>query len=602
MGIDVHGAVQLIRAGRGVGAALFADAAQRLSGAEVTWFGGSQAVAALQDRDLLIDGSSLNESAVGASIVHHKHLTKEFLLQHGIRTPHGTVVHSAEEAVAAAAQLPGPVVVKPVGGGLGRGVSVDLRGEDEVRDAYAEAVRRRPQAVLVEEYIDVEAEYRCMATENTCVAVVQRVLPFVLGDGASTVGELVAAKNLARKENPALHNLPIPREQVMDRTLARQGLNRDTVLDDGVRVTVRNVGGLSGGGEPHERSAEVSAELKELAHRSVAAIPGLRWAGIDVVTARGTGTPYVIEINVRAGYGAATFPLAGAPVDVAAAAWDQRLTISAPEVPRAEDPVPARTAPTRLGELLPGLDPAAPRRLGRVFFARAAEWGHHIVSRRGDVVELAFPEGGTSWFGANGAHPDELLSVRRIARIHRHSRALFHHHGLRRSRGRLVSGPAAIRRRLRVTGFPAAAVPLTASWGSEDVVLLHEPEDVEKLADRRHWYLQALPERRRLRILATRTQALTVLSLPEQDHGFSDAQLLRACTAAVDAVRAIPELPWAAVDLYFGRTASGSDHQGRAYVEGLSMNPMLTAEQRLLAGGFDELFHLMLTPGPEATS
>ena len=76
----------------------------------------------------------------------------------------------------------------------------------------------------------------------------------------------------------------------------------------------------------------------------------------------------------------------------------------------------------------------------------------------------------------------------------------------------------------------------------------------------------------------------------------------RAPSAAVDAVRAIPELPWAAVDLYFGRTASGSDHQGRAYVEGLSMNPMLTAEQRLLAGGFDELFHLMLTPGPEATS
>lgn len=592
--LDMDGAVALIRAGRGVGAALFADAAQRISGAEIRWFGGSQAVAALSDRDVLIDGSSLNESAVGASIVHDKHLTKQFLLDEEIRMPRGVLVRSADEAVSAADGFTTSVVVKPAGGGLGRGVSVDVRGEEEVRSAYAEAVRRRPQAVLVEEHIDIEAEYRCMATDRRCVTVVHRVLPFVVGDGRSSISELVRRKNLIRRENPAVHNLPIPQDHVLDRALGRQGLDRESVLEDGATVTVRNVGGLSGGGEPHERSCNVGPELKELAHRAVAAIPKLRWAGVDIVTERGTGTPYVIEINVRAGYGAATFPLQGEPVDVASVAWDMRLGLSSPE-DQVDDAPPARhSEPPSLERSLAGKWNAGAMPLTRAFFARAADWGHRIAQRRGEVLELHGPDGVGRWFGVNGAHPEELLTARRIVRIHRHVRALLHLRDLRRSRGRSVRGRRQIERFLADRSCPILAIPARSSWDPENTLVLHGPDDVDRIDDQRRWYLQERPERRRLRVFASRTRGLAVTASSGQDLQFSDAQLTRACAAAVQAVRAVPELTWAAVDLYMGRDLSDGDATGRAFVEGLAMNPVLTADELLLNGAFDDLFALML--------
>src|SRR5699024_5018348 len=107
-----------------------------------------------------------------------------------------------EEAVSVAETFGGPVVIKPRSGRKSRGVSTNLRNSDEVRIAYAWA-RKHSSAVIVQEYIEPAEEMRVMASPEGAFAVIKRILPHVVGDGASTIGQLIADKNLQRPLNPS---------------------------------------------------------------------------------------------------------------------------------------------------------------------------------------------------------------------------------------------------------------------------------------------------------------------------------------------------------------------------------------------------------------
>jgi acyl-CoA synthetase (NDP forming) len=82
------------------------------------------------------------------------------LISFGLSVPRWTIAHSAEEAIAAAVRWEAPVVVKVIAPSalhkteLG-GVRVDLRGEQQVREAYGRVVQAVADArgVLVQEYV-----------------------------------------------------------------------------------------------------------------------------------------------------------------------------------------------------------------------------------------------------------------------------------------------------------------------------------------------------------------------------------------------------------------------------------------------------------------
>jgi cyanophycin synthetase len=63
----------------------------------------------------------------------NKALTNRLLEEAGIPSPRGTMVRSADEAVAAARKIGFPLVTKPLDGNHGRGVSLNLCDEEQVR-------------------------------------------------------------------------------------------------------------------------------------------------------------------------------------------------------------------------------------------------------------------------------------------------------------------------------------------------------------------------------------------------------------------------------------------------------------------------------------
>ena len=92
-------------------------------------------------------------SAIAEGIASDKDPTKSLLKSCGVPIPEGQIVNSPEEAWEAAAQDIGlPVVVKPSDGNHGRGVTLDLRKQEDIEAAYHVAYPEGSD-VMVERFI-----------------------------------------------------------------------------------------------------------------------------------------------------------------------------------------------------------------------------------------------------------------------------------------------------------------------------------------------------------------------------------------------------------------------------------------------------------------
>src|SRR5690606_1856389 len=148
----------------------------------------------------------------------------------GLPTPRHRRVRSAEGAVEAAERLGYPVVVKPMDLSHGRGVALDLKDADQVRDAYEKAYELS-SAVLVEEYVTGN-DHRVLVVGNDVVAVAERVPGHVVGDGESTIAELVRRVNADPRRGVG-HEKVLTRIEIdhqAERLLALAGKTLDTVL------------------------------------------------------------------------------------------------------------------------------------------------------------------------------------------------------------------------------------------------------------------------------------------------------------------------------------------------------------------------------------
>lgn len=277
-------------------------------------------------RKLVQATTSSGTGFIGTEVASDKQLTKSLLERAGIQVPRSIVVHSEAEAIAATKALRGPVVVKPLDGNQGRGVSLDLRTDDEVRAAYARARKHRPR-VLVEALLEGK-NYRVLVVGGRMVAAAERIPPCVKGDGMSTVRALVTREN----ENPlrceghagALSKIPL--DEVALAHLSRQGLAPHDVPTEGAVVWLRDSANLSTGGTARDVTDDVHPLLARTCERA-ARVVGLDICGIDVVcedVARpfDTGQPVIIELNAAPGIRMHHHPTEGTPRDVAGAIVD----------------------------------------------------------------------------------------------------------------------------------------------------------------------------------------------------------------------------------------------------------------------------------------
>ena len=220
-------------------------------------------------------------SAIAESIAQDKDLTKAVLHAAGVPVPLGRPVENLEEAWRFAQEIGLPVVVKPLDGNQGKGVTVNIVDREHFGIAYNAA--NKYGQVLVEKFLPGQ-DFRLLVVGDKLVAAARREPPLVVGDGVHTVRQLVEQVNAdpRRGEGHATSLTKIRFDDIAVARLKVQGLEPESVPEKGQRVILRNNANLSTGGTATDVTDEVHPEV---AARAVAAarMVGLDICGVDVV-------------------------------------------------------------------------------------------------------------------------------------------------------------------------------------------------------------------------------------------------------------------------------------------------------------------------------
>ncbi|MCR4435021.1 MAG: cyanophycin synthetase [Clostridiales bacterium] len=262
-------------------------------------------------------------SCISVDIAGNKHLTKQKLMENNIPVPYGDVAYTEEGAVQLAKSIGFPVVLKPFDANQGKGVTVNIWDDSQVKTAYHEALKYG-RAVIVENYIKGK-DFRVLVVGGKVSAVAERRPPSVTGDGVHTVKELVDSENSNPlrgddHEKPLTKiKLDIPAKQV----LSRQGLDENSIPAPGEIVRLRDNGNLSTGGTARDCTDEIHPYNSMLAVKAAKSL-GLDVAGVDIV-AEDISKPIntvsqgaVIEVNAAPGLRMHLCPSEGNSRNVAA--------------------------------------------------------------------------------------------------------------------------------------------------------------------------------------------------------------------------------------------------------------------------------------------
>lgn len=244
------------------------------------------------------------------AIAEDKHLTKAALKRAGVRTPEGIVVDKSQTALVEKflAQHPGKrFVVKPHDGSLGKDVHANLASNDVIS-----AVNSIPNSrVIVEEFVQ-GTEYRVTVVVGRHVAAYAKTRANVVGDGNSTIRQLIAQKNQRRAANPRLHEALIKDIEKINSFLKKKDLSLESRPQEGEMVFLTEKLSILGGGDTEDVTACASPSLFDAAVKASAAI-GIVSAGLDMILSDDgdSAVPYILEINQRPRIGSHSFPMEG---------------------------------------------------------------------------------------------------------------------------------------------------------------------------------------------------------------------------------------------------------------------------------------------------
>jgi cyanophycin synthetase len=262
--------------------------------------------------------------------------THNLLRDLGLPVPRQRMIYSARAAIRAARSIGYPVVVKPLDANHGRGVSINLTEEEQVRKAYDVAIKSsRGRSVLVESYVE-GMDHRMLVVNDELVAVAKRIPGHVVGDGSHTIGELVDIVNLDPRRG-------IGHEKVLTRLdidhqattlMEKAGYDENTVLPDGEVFYLRSTANLSTGGTAVDMTDQVHPDNREMAVRAIQAV-GLDVGGVDFLTEDITQSykevgGAIVEVNAAPGFRMHVAPSEGEPRDVAGKVMDMLFPPGSP--------------------------------------------------------------------------------------------------------------------------------------------------------------------------------------------------------------------------------------------------------------------------------
>lgn len=221
-------------------------------------------------------------STISAKLCRNKMSTSSLLRQAGLPAPSHYLAPDPEHAVNIADHLGYPVVVKPADLDGGVGVAPGLRSGDDVRRAFANAIKYSKN-ILVEKHFEGR-DYRLTVFNGEMIWAIERIPAGVTGDGKNSISQLIELINADPRRGIGRH-APLKRIQIDEESnhlLEIQELQITSVPKDGQFVRLRRAANVASGGMPLAVFDEVHPDNARLAVRA-AKIMRLDLAGIDLL-------------------------------------------------------------------------------------------------------------------------------------------------------------------------------------------------------------------------------------------------------------------------------------------------------------------------------
>ena len=260
-------------------------------------------------------------SCISVDIISNKDQTKKILASACLPVPNGLVITDKTQLDTALNKINFPLALKPLDSNHGKGITTNILTKEMALIAFQRA-QKISSRVIIEEYIKGE-DFRFLVINYELVAVAQRIPACIIGNGVSTIKELIAEVN----SNPSrgdYHDAALTKiefDETTNTILQETSLSAESILAKDQKLSLKYTANLSSGGTSIDMTDKIHPVNKLIAER-IARLFNLDVCGIDIIMQRvdvplTKETGAIIEVNAAPGLRMHLKPNVGLPRNVA---------------------------------------------------------------------------------------------------------------------------------------------------------------------------------------------------------------------------------------------------------------------------------------------
>ena len=265
-------------------------------------------------REFVIEGNKTDrDSYIFPIITDDKFTSKQIMNEAGLNVPKAILLDSdmdKEDIDSLVSPFYNKtLVVKPRNTNYGTGITVFAKKATKTQILNAiEYAFKFDNNILIEEYVK-GMEYRFLVIDGKCLSIAHRRIASVVGDGKSTIKELIIEKN--KEPWHFLTGTPVKMDEPVVEYLKLQNYTFDSVIPEGKRVFLRTNSNCSTGGESIDMTPIMPNKFKKIAEKAAKAFDA-KICGVDIIINDLEKEDYsIIEINDNPGYSINEWPYEG---------------------------------------------------------------------------------------------------------------------------------------------------------------------------------------------------------------------------------------------------------------------------------------------------
>jgi cyanophycin synthetase len=265
-------------------------------------------------------------SSIAVDLASNKDETKRMLADAAIPVAKGMCIIHEEEVKEVIEKVKFPLVFKPLDGNHGKGASINVKTEEEAMEAFHHA-KKYSRKIIVEKFI-TGFDFRVLVINHRFIAAALREPAHVIGDGKSTIQQLIDQENKDPRRGYGHENVltEISIDKETHDQLAKYKYSLDTILKKDEQCYLKGTANLSTGG--------TSTDVTDIMHPTnificerISRVIGLDICGIDIMAQNlseplETSGGVVLEVNAAPGFRMHLAPAKGLPRNVAAPVID----------------------------------------------------------------------------------------------------------------------------------------------------------------------------------------------------------------------------------------------------------------------------------------